>query len=633
MSTVNLNISNYASMLASRAEEVARLLLPNGKKKGVEWVVGDISGASGNSLCVCLNGEKAGIFCDFASSEHSGDLIELWRLTKNLSMKDTITEVKAFLGISAPSFTTSQGSKKKYTKPNKPECHVPKSDVKEYLNSRGLNDKTIKAFKVAEKGKDTIVFPYLKDEGLLNVKYLGVKRENGKKKTWQEKNAQPCLFGWQAVPEDAREISITEGEIDAMTLWQCGKPALSIPIGGGKGNKHVWVEHEWDDLERFEKIYLVMDMDEVGADSVLELVERLGRHRCHIVELPLKDANECIENGMEEEDIVQFYDVARTIDPDELKGAVEFTESVMNEFYPVDGKIPGFETPWEGAKKKFRVRNSEVSIWTGINGHGKSQCLGHLFVHGLALGEKGCVASLEIKPAKLLRRMVIQSTGKKMPTQQEIYDNLDWFDEKLWLFDVTGTAKVDKLFEVFEYARKRYGIKHFLIDSLMKCGIADDDYSGQKFFVERLCDFVNEYDCHIHLVAHSRKGENEGKLPGKLDVKGSGSISDLAHNCFTVWRNKAKEEKIRKLKSLTNLSEEEAFAEFDKLQQEPDALLICDKQREGDWEGKIPLYFNVESYQYTDNWTSDPFDYVHTKVFDDRVEDEDGNKAEKEPIF
>lgn len=615
MNSMSLNISNYASMLALRAEEVAKNLLPNGKKKGNEWLVGDIHGRAGNSLSVCLSGDKAGVFCDFAKPEYAGDLVELWRQTRNLSMRDTLAEVKSFLGVSTPSFVTSNTQKKKYVRPEKPKCSKPKSDVKTYLNSRGLNDKTIEAFKIGEDGK-VIVFPYLKDDELFNVKYLHTERVDGKKKTWQEKDAQPCLFGWQAIPEDAREISITEGEIDAMTLWQCNKPALSIPIGGGKGSKHSWIEHEWDDLERFSKIYLVMDMDATGDDSVAELVERLGRHRCHIVELPLKDANECIENGMDEEDIGQFYNVARTVDPDELKGAIEFTEGVMNEFYPADGKIPGFNTPWELARDKIRIRNSEVSIWTGINGHGKSQCLGHLFVHALAKGEKGCVASLEIKPAKLLRRMVVQSTGKKMPTEQEIYDCLDWFDEKLWLFDVTGTAKTEKLFDVFEYARKRYGIKHFLIDSLMKCGIADDDYSGQKFFVEKLCDFVNEFDCHIHLVAHSRKGENEGKAPNKLDVKGSGSISDLAHNCFTVWRNKAKEEKLRELK-MQNLSEEEMFEIFDKLQQEPDALLICDKQREGDWEGKIPLYFNIDSYQYLDKWTDDPFDYVHNPVKDD----------------
>ena len=75
----------------------------------------------------------------------------------------------------------------------------------------------------------------------------------------------------------------------------------------------------------------------------------------------------------------------------------------------------------------------------------------------------------------------------------------------------------------------------------MKCGIAEDDYNGQKRFIEVLCDFVNETEAHVHLVAHSRKHENEEYQGNKLDIKGTGAISDLAWNAFTVWRNKKKD--------------------------------------------------------------------------------------------
>ncbi|XBY07296.1 hypothetical protein ABR759_20570 [Escherichia coli] len=57
------------------------------------------------------------------------------------------------------------------------------------------------------------------------------------------------------------------------------------------------------------------------------------------------------------------------------------------------------------------------------------------------------------------------------------------------MFGLTGTAKADRLIEIFDYARRRYGIQLFIIDSLMKCGIGDDDYNGQKAFVDSICDF------------------------------------------------------------------------------------------------------------------------------------------------
>ncbi|QBI77608.1 putative replication helicase, partial [Pseudomonas phage vB_Pae_CF67a] len=56
----------------------------------------------------------------------------------------------------------------------------------------------------------------------------------GKKKITTSSDTEPCLFGWQAIPDGIREVTITEGEIDAMTAWQYGRPALSVPFGGGK---------------------------------------------------------------------------------------------------------------------------------------------------------------------------------------------------------------------------------------------------------------------------------------------------------------------------------------------------------------------------------------------------------------
>lgn len=59
-----------------------------------------------------------------------------------------------------------------------------------------------------------------------------------------------------------------------------------------------------------------------------------------------------------------------------------------------------------------------------------------------------------------------------------------------------------------------------------------------------------------------------------MDIKGSGSITDLADNVFAVWRNK------------------------DKAPNEPGAVLQCDKQRNGEWKGKVPLWFDLSSFHY-----------------------------------
>ena len=173
--------------------------------------------------------------------------------------------------------------------------------------------------------------------------------------------------------------------------------------------------------------------------------------------------------------------------------------------------------------------------------------IGQIILHSIANSAKVCVASLELKPEKLLNRLTIQAGALRDPTVEYITAIHEWYHNKLWLFDLAGTAKHDRLLEVFLYARQRYDVNVFVIDSLMKCGIVEDDYKMQKIFVDKLCDFKNQYNCHIHLIAHPRKGRDEESMPGKLDIKGTGAVSDLADNCFSVWRDKRKKMKCKKL--------------------------------------------------------------------------------------
>jgi hypothetical protein len=54
-----INCDSLCELERSRAEELCRMFLPNGKKVGSEWKVGDISGVRGYSLGVKLTGPQA----------------------------------------------------------------------------------------------------------------------------------------------------------------------------------------------------------------------------------------------------------------------------------------------------------------------------------------------------------------------------------------------------------------------------------------------------------------------------------------------------------------------------------------------------------------------------------------------
>ena len=70
----------------------------------------------------------------------------------------------------------------------------------------------------------------------------------------------------------------------------------------------------------------------------------------------------------------------------------------------------------------------------------------------------------------------------------------------------------------------------------------------QKEFVEKLCDLKNAIPIHIFLVVHPKKGRDEEEIPGKMDVAGSGGITNLADNLITIWRNKSRELAVRSQK-------------------------------------------------------------------------------------
>ena len=94
-------------------------------------------------------------------------------------------------------------------------------------------------------------------------------------------------------------------------------------------------------------------------------------------------------------------------------------------------------------------------------------------------------------------------------------------------------------------------------------------------------------------MVHPRKASDETHTPSKLDTKGSGAITDLADNCFSVWRNKEKERIKQKQAQGTVLSPQEEG----KIKAS-DCVWACDKQRNGDWEGKLGFWFEPESLQY-----------------------------------
>lgn len=239
--------------------------------------------------------------------------------------------------------------------------------------------------------------------------------------------------------------------------------------------------------------------------------------------------------------------------------------------------LVGDTLPWQKTWDKFRFRDGELTIWAGTNGSGKSLVMG---MTALFMQYPTVIASMEMLPEATLARMTRQACGMSNPSEPYIRDTIKKLDNKIWIFNQVGNVQQNALFGMIVYAAKELGVKHIMIDSLVKCGLGVDDYNSQKNFVDKLTSLAKQEKVHIHLVVHMRKMANESETPDRMSIKGAGEISDLADNVIIVTR-----------KTLG----------LDPESTEPTGFIRIAKHRHGEWEGNWGFWFHDESQQWVAN--------------------------------
>lgn len=101
------SISDLTMALARQAEAVCQHYLPNGRREGRYWMVGDVRNTPGRSMFVRLTGpdtgkDRAGKWADAASGEN-GDLLDIIRASCGLiSFGEATQEARRFLSLPQP---------------------------------------------------------------------------------------------------------------------------------------------------------------------------------------------------------------------------------------------------------------------------------------------------------------------------------------------------------------------------------------------------------------------------------------------------------------------------------------------------------------------------------------------------
>jgi twinkle protein len=295
-----------------------------------------------------------------------------------------------------------------------------------------------------------------------------------------------------------------------------------------------------------------------------------------------------------------------------VKQARDFLD-VIKESYLNDSKDTKILLPWTNTHNSFAFRPGEVTVYAGSNGGGKSLLTGQIALHLVKQKQKVVIASFEMKPIKTLERMTRQFAGEfiddPLVSDREAYitkilTRMDKFTvDHLYLYDQQGTTSPDKVVAMARYCAMELGVQHIFIDSLMKCVKNEDDFNGQKNFIDELTALARDHNVHVHLVHHIRKQQSDEITPNKNDLKGSGSISDQVDNVFLVWRNKKKENQRNRGEQID--------------ESQGDTFLMNEKQRNGEAQEWYQLWYHAASQQFVESAGSRPMDFDNNGRFRD----------------
>lgn len=440
---------------------------------------------------------------------------------------------------------TDENEVQQYRKlPQKPI--ITKAPAVKYMESRGISKEITEKYHITttKDNDNVLVFPFYDEQKqLCFVKYrkTNFDKERDKNKEWCEKQTKPILFGMSQC-EDFSRLVITEGQIDSLSVAECGiKNAVSVPTGA-LGFR--WLATCWDWINKFDEIVVFGDCEK-GKITLVETLEKRirGKVKCVRAEdyLHEKDAN----------DILRRYGknaIISAIENAEIRNVQYVTQ--LADVKSVNLKdLPKIRT---GIKPLDRVCGGlirgHVTLLSGKRGEGKSTLMSQIIAEAIEQDMNTFVYSGELPNYHFKNWLDLQIAGSKnieqvlneygdfeyYLTKETVTKIGNWYRDKVFIFDNSATTDADfeGLSEVIINSICRYDIKLVCIDNLMTAMDSDastDLFRQQSNFVKSLEKLAQQYDVAILLIAHPKKTQ------GDFDNDAVSGSSDITNAVSFVW--------------------------------------------------------------------------------------------------
>lgn len=370
------------------------------------------------------------------------------------------------------------------------------------------------------------------------------------------------LFGAHLVKSTGKKLYITEGQYDALSLFQALKegssiagynpPVVSLPSGAAGACKSLSLSSEL--LEGYAEIVLVFDNDEAGKKARQEVCKAYaGKVSFCTVPYPHKDANDMLMAGKGSDLKWLALTGSKKYHPDGLirvKDLREVIHDVSQEIlYPYPDFMPYLNHMTYGARP-----GTIVTITSG-SGCGKTQFMRELMYHFLVTTqEKIAGIFLEEDKIETAKGLMALHLNKRihLPDIEVTEDELNTaFDalydtDRVGLYDFFGGMDDSSLLSKLQYYAHT-GHKFIFLDhlSIIVSEFATDGDERKRIDVlmTKLAKFVKSYGVTLFLVVHLRKNGTDsipfelGSVPTLDDLRGSASLKQLSWDVFGLARN------------------------------------------------------------------------------------------------
>jgi 5S rRNA maturation endonuclease (ribonuclease M5) len=160
------------------------------------------------------------------------------------------------------------------------------------LQSRNISERTAELFKTYRDGEVLRHYYYDSTGSLVGAKV------RTKDKQFRCEGEVKTLFGMQLFKHKTakeQKLVITEGEMDAMSVYECQPwPVVSLPNGAASAKRAIKNNYEW--INHYDKIVLFFDNDEAGQQAAIDAASVLPPGKVFIGVLDeYKDASEALQ--------------------------------------------------------------------------------------------------------------------------------------------------------------------------------------------------------------------------------------------------------------------------------------------------------------------------------------------------